>query len=159
MGLWLVVEDEDDIRNIVKVMFKVWGYDPLEFRNGHEAWRWLDAIENGTYNGELPELALLDIRMPGHKGNEIAKRMRSLDALKSTPIVLMTAFSLSDGEYQEMLRECGVDKIIHKPLPDLFELKNTLDTVREKKRTQAARTLLPPASGDDAKTSQPNGEA
>lgn len=44
MGLWLVVEDEDDIRNIVKVMFRVWGYDPLEFRNGHEAWRWLDAI-------------------------------------------------------------------------------------------------------------------
>ncbi|WP_119067155.1 response regulator [Aggregatilinea lenta] len=149
MGLWLVVEDEDDIRNIVKVMFKVWGYDPLEFRNGHEAWRWLDAIESGTYSGDLPELALLDIRMPGHKGNEIAKRMRSLDALKSMPIVLMTAFSLSDGEYQEMLRECGVDKIIHKPLPDLFELKTTLDTVRDKKRTQAARASQPPTPGGD----------
>lgn len=138
MAPWLVVEDEDDIRNIVKVMFKVWGYDPLEFRNGHEAWGWLDAVEAGTYSGALPELALLDIRMPGHKGNEIAKRIRSVDELKSMPIVLMTAFSLSDGEHQAMLQDCGVDKIIHKPLPDLFELKTVLDTVREKKRLQAS---------------------
>lgn len=156
MGLWLVVEDEDDIRNIVKVMFKVWGYDPLEFRNGHEAWHWLDDIEAGTYSGDLPELALLDIRMPGHKGNEIAKRMRSLDALKSMPIVLMTAFSLTDGEHQEMLRDCGVDKIIHKPLPDLFELKTVLDTVRDKKRLQAARAPQPPVSGGNSKSGAPN---
>lgn len=145
MGPWLVVEDEDDIRNIVKVMFKVWGYDPLEFRNGHEAWNWLDAVEAGTYGGALPELALLDIRMPGHKGHEIAKRMRSVDALKRVPIVLMTAFSLSDGEHQDMLKDCGVDKIIHKPLPDLFELKTVLDTVREKKQRQASLSDEHPA--------------
>ncbi len=154
MGPWLVVEDEDDIRNIVKVMFQVWGYDPLEFRNGHEAWSWLDAVEAGTYRGALPELALLDIRMPGHKGHEIAKRMRSVDALKRVPIVLMTAFSLSDGEYQDMLRNCGVDKIINKPLPDLFELKTVLDTVREKKQRQLSQSderpaPPPPANGQN----------
>jgi CheY-like chemotaxis protein len=75
---WLVVEDEDDIRNIVKVMFQVWGHTPLELRDGHEAWHWLDAVEAGTYSGELPELALMDIRMPGHKGHEIARRIRGL---------------------------------------------------------------------------------
>jgi DNA-binding response OmpR family regulator len=62
MKPWLVVEDEEDIRNIVKVMFQVWQHTPLAFRNGHEAWRWLDEVESGCFDGDLPELALLDIR-------------------------------------------------------------------------------------------------
>ncbi|MBN1679791.1 MAG: response regulator [Anaerolineae bacterium] len=127
MKPWLVVEDEEDIRNIVKVMFQVWGHSFLEFRNGHEAWAWIDAIENGAYEGDLPELALMDIRMPGHKGHEIARRMRSVDRLKHIPIVLMTAFSLSEDERQQMVAECGVNKIINKPLPDMFEFKALLD--------------------------------
>jgi len=45
----------------------------------------------------------------------------------------MTAFSLTESERAEMLREYGVDHIIYKPLPDLFELKETLDTVSERK--------------------------
>lgn len=134
MKPWLVVEDEDDIRNIVKVMFQVWGRTPMEFRDGHEAWNWLDSVEAGTFTGELPEFALMDIRMPGHKGNEIAQRMRTLDRLRLLPIVLMTAFSLSDGEKQEIYTNCGVDKIIAKPLPDFFELKKILDDIYEKKQ-------------------------
>ncbi len=133
MKPWLVVEDEEDIRNIVKVMFQVWQHTPLAFRNGHEAWRWLDEVESGRFNGDLPELALMDIRMPGHKGHEIARRIRSLKPLQQIPIVLMTAFSLTESERAEMLREYGVDHIIYKPLPDLFELKETLDTVSERK--------------------------
>jgi len=133
MKPWLVVEDEEDIRNIVKVMFQVWQHTPMAFRNGHEAWRWLDEVESGRFNGDLPELALMDIRMPGHKGHEIARRIRSLKPLQQIPIVLMTAFSLTESERAEMLREYGVDHIIYKPLPDLFELKETLDTVSERK--------------------------
>ena len=145
MKPWLVVEDEEDIRNIVKVMFQVWGHIALEFRDGNEAWGWLDAVEAGTYSGELPELALMDIRMPGHKGNEIARRIRTVGALKNIPIVLMTAFSLSEGERQEMIQDCGVDQIIHKPLPDLFEFKTLLDNVYNTKQQQASKS---PASGN-----------
>jgi CheY-like chemotaxis protein len=124
---WLVVEDEDDIRNIVKVMFQAWGHTTLEFRDGHEAWRWLDTVESGTYNGEIPDLALLDIRMPGHKGNEIARRMRSVGQTQRIPIIVMTAFSLTDSERKEMIADYGIDHIIHKPLPDFFDLKKLLD--------------------------------
>ncbi len=134
MTTWLVVEDEDDIRNIVKVMFGAWGHTAIEFRNGKEAFAWLDQVEAGTYNGELPELALMDIRMPGPKGNEIARRMRSIDVFKQIPIVLMTAFSLSEGERKDMYNVDGVDHIIHKPLPDLLELKQKLDDVHASKK-------------------------
>lgn len=137
MSTWLVVEDEDDIRNIVKVMFGVWGHEALEFRNGNEAFAWLDEVQAGKHNGKLPELALLDIRMPGPRGNEIARRMRTLDTFAAIPIVLMTAFSLSEAERSEMLTTDGVDHIINKPLPDLFELKKLLEDISDKKKAQA----------------------
>jgi CheY-like chemotaxis protein len=136
VATWLVVEDEDDIRNIVKVMFGVWGHATLEFRDGYEAWKWLDSLEANTFSGTLPELALMDIRMPGHKGNEIAQRIRTVAQVKQIPIILMTAFVLSDAEKMEFITTCGVDKIIHKPLPDFFELKRILDEVYDKKKAQ-----------------------
>jgi len=130
---WIVVEDEDDIRNIVKFMFEAWGHTPLEFRDGNQAFQWLDKVESGDYGGDLPELALMDIRMPGPRGNEIARRIRSIDALSRIPIVLMTAFSLNESERQAMFTECGVDHIIHKPLPDFFELKQLLEKIHAEK--------------------------
>lgn len=135
MKPWLVVEDEEDIRTIVKVMFEAWGHKPLEFRDGNQAFGWLDTVEAGTYNGDLPELALMDIRMPGPRGHEIAQRIRNVKPLKDIPIVLMTAFSLSEGERTAMYREYGVDHIIHKPLPDFFELKQLLDDISARKRS------------------------
>lgn len=137
MKPWLVIEDDQDIRTIVKIMFGVWGHDALEFRDGHQASRWLDEIEAGTYSGVLPDLALLDIRMPGPRGNEIARRMRGLDLFRNIPIVLMTAFSLGDHEREGMIHKDGVDHIINKPLPDLFELRQLLETLRASKQTPA----------------------
>ena len=134
MKPWLVIEDEEDIRNIVKVMFEAWGHRPMEFRDGHQAFGWLDSVEAGTYSGDLPELALMDIRMPGPRGHEIAQRIRAVEPIQHIPIVLMTAFSLSEGERKTMYSDYGVDHIISKPLPDFFELKQLLDDVSVRKR-------------------------
>ncbi len=73
---WLIVEDDEDIRSIVCLMCNVWGHHTLAFSNGEKAWRWLDAVESGTYQDELPEFALLDIRMPGYTGDLVAGRIR-----------------------------------------------------------------------------------
>ncbi len=69
MKPWLVVEDDDDIRNYVKMLFMAWGHNAIEFRDGKQTFAWLDAVESGAHAGDLPELALLDIRMPGPRGN------------------------------------------------------------------------------------------
>jgi len=131
---WLVVEDETDIRTIVTVLFTAWGYTPMEFKDGHEAYRWLDDVEAGTYNGELPEIALMDIRMPGHFGTDIARRMRAIDALKNLPIVLMTAFPTNDPNVKAVMENNVIDHIINKPLPEMFELKAILENVRSQKQ-------------------------
>ncbi|NWF68411.1 MAG: response regulator [Chloroflexi bacterium] len=130
---WLIAEDEADIRNLVSMMCRAWGHTPLAFESGQKAWDFLDTVEAGTYSGPLPEFALMDIRMPGKKGNEVANRIRRVQALAHIPVVLMTAFTLTDDERAAMMRSDGVDQIISKPLPDFEKLHGILhDIIREK---------------------------
>jgi CheY-like chemotaxis protein len=131
---WLIAEDETDIRNLVAMMCQVWGYTPITFETGQKAWDWLDAVENSQYQGQLPDFALMDIRMPGKRGNEISRRMRQIEVLKDIPIVLMTAFVLGDEEMEQMRIEYGADYIINKPLPDFEHLYKILHDVIEKKK-------------------------
>jgi CheY-like chemotaxis protein len=131
---WLIAEDEADIRMLVTTMTQVWGHTPLAFESGQRAWDFLEQIESGAYTGPLPEFALMDIRMPGHWGNEVALKIRNTPGVENIPIVLMTAFVLSEEERYSMMNEYGVDHIINKPLPDFGELKRTLEGVIAYKR-------------------------
>lgn len=130
---WLIAEDEADIRNLVTMMCTVWGHTTIAFGNGDQVWEWLDKLEAGQVKEPLPEFALMDIRMPGRRGNEIALRMRQIDRLKHIPIVLMTAFALADDEINRMQREYGVDYIINKPLPDFDKLHGILHDIIKSK--------------------------
>src|SRR5258708_1706016 len=116
-------------------MITVWGEKPLPFADGNAAWTWLDSVASGTFKGDLPDLALMDIRMPGHTGDKIAARIRATAALKDIPIVLMTAFSLNETEVKYMLQDCGVDELISKPLPDMDVFRSTLFRVRDQRRS------------------------
>lgn len=125
---WLIAEDEADIRNLVMTMAQVWGHTTITFESGAKAWEWLDQVEAGKVD-QLPQFALMDIRMPGYKGTDVAKRIRQTPGLENIPIVLMTAFAMNDDEMREMKDEVGVDHIMNKPLPDFMELKVMLERV------------------------------
>ncbi len=135
---WLIVEDEADIRIIVQTLCSVWGHDTLTFPDGEKAWRWLDDVEGGSFREELPELALLDIRMPGHTGDAVAGRMRQIEALRHIAIVLMTAYELSDGDRERIMSTSGADHMIFKPLPDMEELKILLHGILERKKARCS---------------------
>jgi len=130
---WMIAEDEADIRNLVITMAGVWGHSTVAFESGTKAWEFLDSVENGSYSENLPEFALMDIRMPGQRGDEIAQRIRRTPGLENIPIVLMTAFALSADEMRTMRAETGVDYIINKPLPDFIQLKGILDDIIQSK--------------------------
>lgn len=132
---WLIVEDEEDIRNIVSIMCNFWGHETIAFPDGNKASEWLDSVSTGTYSGELPELALLDIRMPGPTGDQLAERIRQIDPLKEMAIIMMTAYVLSDSEKARIMSVSGADHLIKKPLPDMDELQVTLNNVLKQKRT------------------------
>lgn len=130
---WLIAEDEADIRMLVSTMTQVWGHTPMAFESGQKAWDFLEKVQSGEHTTPLPEFALMDIRMPGHWGNEVARKIRETDAVQHIPIVLMTAFVLSDEERYAMMNEYGVDGIINKPLPDFMELKRILEDIINRK--------------------------
>ena len=125
---WLIAEDDTDIRNLVAVLIQSWGYQPLVFDSGQRVWEWLDSVETGKYAGPMPEFALMDIRMPGKKGDEVAGRIRKVQPIQHIPIVLMTAFALNSDQKDNMLSN-GADQIIHKPLPDFDKLRKILHDV------------------------------
>jgi len=135
---WLLVEDDPDIRNVVAVMMQLWGEKPLTLSDGNAAWTWLDGVVSGNFKGELPDLALMDIRMPGHTGDQIAARIRGTDRLKDIPIILMTAFSLTEAEVQNMVEHAGIDHLVKKPLPDMDDFRSTLYRVRDERSKRIA---------------------
>lgn len=131
---WLIAEDEGDIRNLIMMMAQVWGHKTMLFESGEKAWEWLDQVQAGQFQGDLPEFALMDIRMPGKRGNEISKRIRETEPIKDIPIVLMTAFVMGEDEMEVMRKEYGVDYVINKPLPDFDRLRVVLHDIIEKKK-------------------------
>lgn len=153
---WLLVEDDPDIRNFVQMVLTVWGHKPLPFPDGKTAWAWLDSVENGTFQGELPEFALMDIKMPGHTGDEIAARIRRTDKIKNIPVVLMTAYSLSESEITEMRARAGFDNLINKPLPELERLQRMLYDVRDKRLAAVKAAAAAPDSQAAAPASVPS---
>ena len=134
---WLIAEDEGDIRNLVAMMAQVWGHETIIFESGQKAWEWLDEVDAGSYSGPLPDFALMDIRMPGKRGTELSARIREIGVLQQIPVVLMTAFVVSDEEMNELQRNYGVDDIINKPLPDFEQLRNILHKIIEDKKANA----------------------
>lgn len=131
---WLIAEDEADIRMLISMMCQLWGHNTLVFENGQLVWDWLDTVEKDTPAALVPDLVLMDIRMPGKRGNELAQRMRRIPALRERPIVLMTAYALSDGEREQMMAQDGVDAILSKPLPDFEELQTVLHNIQKQKQ-------------------------
>jgi CheY-like chemotaxis protein len=144
--VWLVAEDEADIRILITTMIQVWGHSATAYENGQKVWDWLDTAEANPAAFTPPDLVLMDIRMPGKKGNEVAARMRALPAFARTPIILMTAFTMNEAERREMIERDGVDRIIQKPLPEFEALRKLLHDSIEDKRAEAQ----PPEPAGDA---------
>ena len=131
---WLLVEDDQSIRTMISAMIGFWNRIPLAFGDGNQAMAWLDEVEKGSEKGPLPELALLDIRMPGPQGDEIAQRLRSLSRTASTPIVLMTAFRFDPDETKRIHEIAHPDAFIAKPLPSPDEFRKMLEDLLEQKK-------------------------
>src|SRR5690606_36303357 len=116
---YLNVEDDKSIRDILRDIFEMLEPDGTFtfFRSGHEASDWLDKVDTITDSKLLPDIAFLDIRLPGPQGHEIAERIRKTEPLQGMAIIMMTAYELSSDEYDEVMDRSQADRYITKPLP------------------------------------------
>jgi len=86
----LVVDDNEDIRNLISIILTGESYEVLAVETGTQA------LE--IYTEFKPDLILLDIMMPGISGFEVLEQIRDIRSAKlnSVPIVMITAKSLTD---------------------------------------------------------------
>ncbi|MBN1679792.1 MAG: response regulator transcription factor [Anaerolineae bacterium] len=140
MSTWMVVEDEPDIYDVLLAMFEIWGIEGVAFVDGAEAVSWIETVDQGRVHGELPELAILDIRLPEISGTEVGARLRKSTVLGDIAIVLITAYRLSPEEEKSVVAQAKADLLMYKPLPAMAELREAMDGVIAKhhqRKTQA----------------------
>jgi two-component system cell cycle response regulator DivK len=101
----LVVEDQEDNRQIIRDMLAQTDYEISEAENGEEA---LAEIAK-----RRPDLILMDIQLPIMDGYTATRRIKADPALRSIPIIAVTSYALS-GEHKKA-REAGCDDYIPKP--------------------------------------------
>jgi CheY-like chemotaxis protein len=153
---WMVVEDEPDIYDVLLAMFEIWGIEGVAFVDGAEAVAWIENVDQGRVRGELPELAILDIRLPEVSGPEVGSRLRESPVLGDIAIVLITAYRLSPEEEDNVIAQAQADLLMYKPLPTMIELREKMDGVVVKhKRTPEEEKAEAPETPPAAKALTP----
>lgn len=133
----MVVEDEPDIYEVLLAMFGIWGIEGVAFVDGEEAVSWIEDVDEARFQGELPELALLDIRLPGQiAGPDVGTRIRESSILGDIAIVLTTAYRLTAEEEKEVIKKAGADRLIYKPLPKFQDLQTLLEETIAQRRAK-----------------------
>ncbi|MBI5961812.1 MAG: response regulator [Chloroflexi bacterium] len=143
MPTWIVVEDESDIHDFIMGMFEIWGIGGMAFSNGMEAIAWLDKLSGRQVKDDLPELALVDIRLPDIPGPEISAKLRDKWGNNIT-IVLTTAYHLTPEEEEQIINSAQADALMYKPLPLMADLRRILDQIITKRKTLASEFIVVP---------------
>ncbi len=111
----LVVDDEQDILEFLKVILEDEGYIVVTTDK--------DDYLEGLNNDTPPDLILLDLLLSGKDGREIVKHLKMQENTKHIPIIM---FSAHPGA-QETTRQAGADDFVAKP----FEIDLLLSKIRQ----------------------------
>ncbi len=108
-GRVLVVDDEDDIRELCRVNLEFEGFDVIDAPDGATA---LDRAAR-----QRPDVIFLDLMMPQMDGWEVLRRLKEDDATADIPVVLLTART---GEEDQMRGwQEGILEYVSKPFNPL----------------------------------------
>jgi two-component system cell cycle response regulator DivK len=113
----LVVEDQEDNRQILRDLLTNAGYEMIEAENGE------DAVASAQ--ARRPDLILMDIQLPILDGYEATRRIKADPDLKSIPIIVVTSYALSGDE--DKARLAGCDDYVAKP----FSPRQLLAKIKE----------------------------
>ena len=117
----LVVDDEPDIVDLIRMSLNLANFDVLTASNGSEALKVLESTK--------PDLVLLDVMMPQMTGFEVCERIRALPSLKNLPVIILTA--KGQKEDAEKGLSVGADDYIIKPF-DPTELAEQVRSMLDK---------------------------
>ena len=101
----LLVEDQAEIRKMMKMMLQIQGFDVREAADGYEA------VEKAV--DEPPDVILMDMAMPVLDGVYSTRAMRQHQELEDIPIIALTAYG---DFYDKRARDAGCTDVLHKPI-------------------------------------------
>jgi DNA-binding response OmpR family regulator len=101
----LIAEDEPDIRELVTFMLRFAGYEVVAASNGEDAVR--------TAAREIPDLVIMDVRMPRMTGYDACRLMKANPDLRHVPVVFLSAKG-QESEIQTGI-DAGADEYLLKP--------------------------------------------
>jgi excisionase family DNA binding protein len=129
--LVLLVDDDDGVRELVRVALELEGYTIREAASAEEGMR---AIEERT-----PDLVLLDVMMPHVDGWEMLRRIQERDDAGAIPVVMFSG--TVDEEAQRQAASSGVRGFLGKP----FDLQQLVDQTKTIAPVSAIRPTSPEA--------------
>ena len=101
----LVIEDQEDLRGVLRDLFTNSGYTVIEAVDG--------AAGVARAKSDRPDIILMDIQMPIIDGYEATRQIKADPNLTSVPIVAVSSFAMKGDE--EKARAAGCDDYVTKP--------------------------------------------
>jgi two-component system, OmpR family, KDP operon response regulator KdpE len=128
----LVVDDEPQIRRVLRSTLSTHGYEIAEAKTGEEALEWV--------RKEPPDLVLLDMNMPGMGGVEACREIRRAS---DAPIIMLTVRNAERDKVAAL--DAGADDYVVKP----FGIEELLARIRAALRRYSPGDTLPPFVSKD----------
>lgn len=111
-----VVDDSADSRLLVEAILG----------DTYEVWAFASGIEAlAAFAERAPDLALLDISVPGMSGPELLSRMRADERLRRVPAIALTAHAMAGA--RESYLAVGFDGYVSKPIVDEAVLRRAIE--------------------------------
>jgi DNA-binding response OmpR family regulator/curved DNA-binding protein CbpA len=129
-GLVLVVEDNDDVRDIITIYLRRNGYAISEASDGVAALETLATIQ--------PDLVLLDVLLPQLDGIEVLKQMRSSSRTRHLPVIMMSAV-LQTRDLKTETDRLNVRAFLQKP----FQMRTLVESVNQAIAAKGAESPKP----------------
>jgi signal transduction histidine kinase len=121
----LIIEDNDDGREMMATMLSTFGYPVQQAADG------IEGVQMAT--AQAPDVALVDIGLPGIDGYEVARRLRTHPGTRSMRLIALTGYGLAED--QRRVLEAGFDLHLVKPV----DIRRLLDALGERAQQPAGQ--------------------
>jgi two-component system response regulator PilR (NtrC family) len=128
-GKILIVEDENSMREVLKILLEGESYEVTSASDGLEGISHIDK--------DIFDLVITDIKMPGADGFEVLKKVKNISP--GTVVIMITAFGTTEAAIEAM--KLGAYDYIHKPFK-IDEIRLIVKKAIEKKRLSEEVSLL-----------------
>jgi DNA-binding response OmpR family regulator len=117
-----IIEDDEGIRDVLKLILKKAGYITTAYIDGK-------AVMENHY--KTPNLFLIDKQLPGVDGLTICKHLKQDNYTSAIPVIMMSAYP----DVKQLAIESGADDFIEKP----FHIENLISVIKKHMPVQLAK--------------------